>query len=85
MRSGKMHLLVKKRVRPDIGLMRDNMTGKWRLPPRVSIAREKMTPKSMDVDGVVPRYRKRTTLRSRTNIRRIPCVRNDIRNRVSPR
>ncbi|MCY6524752.1 hypothetical protein, partial [Actinobacillus pleuropneumoniae] len=70
-----MHFMVKKRIFPDIILLQARLTGKWRFPPRVNTAREKRTPKSMIVDGVVPRDRRRTKLCSRTNMRRIPCVR----------
>lgn len=80
-----MHMLVKKRVFPDIGLLQAIMTGKWMLPPRVSTTREKRTPKRMVVDGVVPRDIRRTTLHNRANLRGITRVRNGTSSGVAPR
>lgn len=47
------------------------MTGKWMFPPGVSTTREKRILKSMVVDGVVPRDRRRTTLHNMVKIRGI--------------
>jgi len=80
-----MHLLVRERVHSNIRMLQANMTGKWMLAPGVSNTREKRTPKSMVIDGVVPKDRIRTTLRNRTNIRGITHVRSSIGSRIAPR
>lgn len=84
-RSGVKYLLVKKMVFPRIRLLQTRLIGKSRLVPRVNTAREKRTPKSMNADGVVPEDRRRTALCSRTNTRRITCVRNGTGSKVSPK